>query len=233
MQCSPRVSGDSAGGNMAMATVLRLMDDTDASQLPELQLMALFYPSLQGFDFRLPSYITYGKEGGPNFCTSQVVTTFLFVYAYGSLDYVLSAQCRANMHTSPALKKSKYASYVSRSLLPDRIQAEVKDQTTDTDFGNQTLSDELEEMILNKYFAPLMASDEDLARFPVTYVMNAEYDALRDEGHILHARLLANGVKSTHRNWDGLEHGFLSHIGVYESSKKAIYEFGDFLKNNL
>ncbi|KAJ8310181.1 hypothetical protein KUTeg_012046 [Tegillarca granosa] len=49
----------------------------------------------------------------------------------------------------------------------------------------------LSKWLLDPYFAPLMASDEELKDLPPTYVITAEYDPLRDDGFLFASRLRA------------------------------------------
>jgi acetyl esterase len=61
-----------------------------------------------------------------------------------------------------------------------------------------------------------------LTQLPPAYVLTAELDPLRDEGHAYVAALRAAGVPTRHRDCAGMVHGFLG-IPAVEDSARAIY----------
>ncbi|GAA1003361.1 carboxylesterase [Acrocarpospora pleiomorpha] len=70
---------------------------------------------------------------------------------------------------------------------------------------------------------------ERLAEFPPTLIMTAEYDTLRHEMNDLAADLTAKGVQVTHRQFDGVDHGF-THVKPVEVAREAITMIGDLLR---
>jgi acetyl esterase len=54
--------------------------------------------------------------------------------------------------------------------------------------------------------SPLLAPD--LSGMPLTLVVTAEHDPLRDEGELFAARIRAAGREAEARRWDGMIHGF-------------------------
>jgi acetyl esterase len=68
-----------------------------------------------------------------------------------------------------------------------------------------------------------------LAEFPPTLIMTAAYDTLRHEMNDLAADLAAKGVQVTHRQFDGVDHGF-THTKPVEVSREAITLIGDLLR---
>ena len=70
--------------------------------------------------------------------------------------------------------------YISENYMPDALKN-----------GNEELWNELKPVLVDPYFAPLMATKLD--GLPVTYIATAEYDVLRDDG-ILYARSLSTAA---------------------------------------
>lgn len=82
---------------------------------------------------------------------------------YGDISYDHMDLILANQHTSPTLKKSKYAEYVSpKWYMNEYIRSEkLRHMEKPADFGNEELSKIVEKTILDPYFAPLMADEEE------------------------------------------------------------------------
>jgi acetyl esterase len=70
---------------------------------------------------------------------------------------------------------------------------------------------------------------DQLAQFPPTLILTAEYDTLRHEMNDLAADLHAKGVPVTHRQFDGVDHGF-THAKPVEVARAAVTMIGDLLR---
>jgi acetyl esterase len=73
------------------------------------------------------------------------------------------------------------------------------------------------------------ALSDRLAEFPPTLIMTAAYDTLRHEMNDLAADMTAKGVQVTHRQFDGVDHGF-THTKPADVALEAITLIGDLLR---
>ncbi|KAK3579604.1 hypothetical protein CHS0354_012021 [Potamilus streckersoni] len=211
------IAGDSAGGNLAMSVALRLSEELES---PQLAAQGLIYPVLQGINFLLPSYIQ--NSNGPAFITGDTMAEYFLSYMIG--DWKYQSHFLTNNHTSPAIKQSEYARYVSHELLPDEFQAILEDDYGDN-YGDEDVSQKLERFLLDSNFAPLMATDGALAKLPPTCLVTTNFDVLRDDGFLLEKRLKRMGRDVTHQYYSGYEHGFLMHLAMYDGSLPAVRRF--------
>lgn len=78
------------------------------------------------------------------------------------------------------------------------------------------------------HFAPALA--ERFERLPPTMVVTAEFDPLRGEGEIYHARLKAAGVPSRYVMVRGAIHGFLNFYAATRDGRRAIRQGALFLR---
>lgn len=187
-----------------MAVALKLSTIT-YKDVPSLRGQVLIYPALQAFDFSLPSYQQFYYESGPFIISAQTMVRYWLYYGFG--DQTHFNKFISNQHTSPDLKKSIYARYVNESLLTSPNI--TKEDTLAKRPTKDQFSDEISKIILNPYYAPLMASDEQLSKLPVTLIVNAEYDVLKDDGWILYHRLQRVKHHVALLECEGLQHGFL------------------------
>jgi acetyl esterase len=87
-------------------------------------------------------------------------------------------------------------------------------------FWNHYLSDPRD--VLDPRVSPLLAPS--LEGLPPAYVITAEYDPLRDEGEDYARELMAAGVPTKLRRFDGLIHGFFAMTEVFPQAREAIAE---------
>ncbi len=62
----------------------------------------------------------------------------------------------------------------------------------------------------------------DFTGLPATYVITAEFDALRDEGEVLYKKLLASGVEAYCERYLGVIHGFVQLPAVSKSAIRCL-----------
>lgn len=73
---------------------------------------------------------------------------------------------------------------------------------------------------LSPLASPLLTSD--LRGLPPALIVTAGLDPLLDEGRLYHERLVAAGVASEYRCFDGTIHGFLSFAGVLDAGRDGL-----------
>ncbi|KAH3887526.1 neutral cholesterol ester hydrolase 1-like [Dreissena polymorpha] len=221
------ISGDSAGGHLTAAVSLRLKK--------KIKIQIPIYPCLQLFDLKTPSYIE-NKDFIPGMlCDISMLAYWL---NYGNISYDHMDMILANEHTSPTLKKSKYADYVSpKWYMNEYIRSEkLRHMEKPTDFGNEELSKIVEKTILDPYFAPLMADEEEFKDLPQTYVLTAGYDVLRDDGLIYYQRCKAAGVPAHLAHYEDGFHGMIFFFAgpmPFQVGKRAMNDLVKYLKENL
>jgi acetyl esterase len=93
-------------------------------------------------------------------------------------------------------------------------------------FWDHYLSDP--EQGANPYASPNRAAS--LSGLPPAYVITAEYDLLRDEGTAFARRLQSAGTPAILVNYPDANHGFMSWVGLIDTSDHALQAACDWLK---
>ena len=79
--------------------------------------------------------------------------------------------------------------------------------------------------------SPLRAND--LSGLPPALIYTAGFDPLRDEGHAYADRLAAAGVKTIHREFESLIHGFVGMRGALQAAARAMDDMVAGLRHEL
>ncbi|XP_045210014.1 neutral cholesterol ester hydrolase 1-like [Mercenaria mercenaria] len=220
------IAGDSAGGNLAAAVSWRLAYNAPMTGgipvLPKFQV--LLYPMLQAFDFQISSYVTQSNELAP----SGAIAGAWYMYCTGKLTPPVS-DLLVNNHTSHEQKKSKYAKFVDSSLV-QHPKYKTNTENPPSSLYNKELASEVEHCIKDPSFAPLMA--ENLSKFPMTYILSAEFDILRDESFMFEARLKSAGVNVTYEHLFGAWHGVVSYTRT-STGRDALQRVIRFIRERL
>ncbi|XP_061431367.1 neutral cholesterol ester hydrolase 1-like [Lethenteron reissneri] len=196
------ISGDSAGGNLAVAVALQLARESKEGSA-SLKLQALIYPVLQALDFQTPSYRDNAHV--PILYARTMVRMWL---EYLGGDVALTDALLENAHSRHVLlDPSGPGAFVDwRSLLPSRRPRgpEPPEGPARPDILAKIPA------LLDPRATPLLADDDWLRMLPLTYVVTCEHDVLRDDGALLVARLGPLGVPVQHQHLGDGFHGVFS-----------------------
>ncbi|XP_046349739.2 esterase LipI-like isoform X1 [Haliotis rufescens] len=225
------VGGDSAGGNLAAAIAKRFSDEP-TSYIQRLKFQLLIYPVLQPFDFNLPSFHKFKDD--PMLSKEEVVICWILYLGLKEPEKYYQ-DFATNNHTSMILKYSDYARSVSQELLPERFQTPPMDILNKNE-GNDALSNQIEAIILDATFAPLLA--QNLTQVPPAYIMTADTDVLRDEGMIYAERLRRAGIRVNTYHVKQASHGFCYMYLSYsftqlEVCHRALKEIVNYIEVNM
>ena len=117
----------------------------------------------------------------------------------------------------PALDLSVGASYPSRSALGGgEYFLSLKDIAW---ISEMYFTDQAREGS-NPLASPMLTAD--LRGLPPALVITAGLDPMLDEGRVYHERLVAAGVTSEYRCFDGTIHGFLSFAGALDAGREGL-----------
>lgn len=183
------VGGDSAGGNLAASISLSM------SQLIKLQLLLM--PVMQFFTLNTTSVLENRRFFSS---TTNSLSQVTFWMNYLGCCHEFVSDIIVNNHTSLALKKSKFASYVNQEIWLNRrfISKELsgKDLSQQIDFGRNDIPLEMTTKMTDPNVCPLMADEETLSKVPMAFVMTAGYDIIRDDGIMYAERLKRAGIST-------------------------------------
>ncbi|NXK07589.1 AAAD deacetylase, partial [Herpetotheres cachinnans] len=219
------VAGDSAGGNLATAVAQQLLEDAEVET--KLKAQALIYPALQTLDLNLPSY--QENKNKPILPKSLMVK---FWSEYFTSDSSLREAMASNRHVP--VESSHLFQFVNWSnLLPEELKKDhVYSQPT---YGSSELAQKYPGF-LDRRAAPLLASDAQLRRLPLTYILTCEHDILRDDGVMYARRLQAAGVPVAHDHVKDAFHGammFVSGPTELAVGHRMLNRYIEWLNENL
>ena len=217
-------TGVSAGGNLAAAVSLKLRDIGNFWH-PAVQVLIM--PCLQALDFRTPSY---QRNADNAYLSSHSAASYWMWYARGMDGHKFAHLVVENRHISSSAKISEISRHVDHNLIPRRYISEnyMPDALKN---GNEELWNELQPVLVDPYFAPLMATKLD--GLPVTYIATAEYDVLRDDG-ILYARSIsAAGVEVEYKHYEHAYHDLFRNYKHNRQSKRCLDDLLAFLLRRL
>ncbi|KAL4238014.1 hypothetical protein ACF0H5_002725 [Mactra antiquata] len=197
------VGGDSIGANIAASVSLQLYD--------RIAMQFLIDPFLQFFDFKTTSF----TENSRYFHDSlHSPSSLVYVTNYLGISSNHHQAFLNNNHVTKSLR-SQYAEMVNQTiwmkpeLVRNKYLLKKVDSSGDVINENNTLSNEIEELITDPFVAPLMANDTLLSYAPEAYIVTNGYNFIRDDGVMYAGRLSKAGTKVVHRHYSaGFHHAW-------------------------
>ena len=162
------LSGDSAGGNLALSVTQSLIQEGHKPYL-----LCLLYPSLQFFDFTLPSYRTYLKRNILGVLNEDNLVSMFSLLSDN--DVHVTKDILFNSHTSSEDKRKLY-SYID----PNKYLS-IAHELIESPRRNESLIKNLKYLI-SPSMSPLLVPDQLLSLLPPVLLFTTEFDILRDEG---------------------------------------------------
>jgi len=192
------ISGDSAGGNLALVVSQTLINEGYRPYL-----INLLYPSLQFFDLTLPSYKIYLKRNILGILNEENFLLMLSLLHEKSLQ--AHEDIFSNAHVSFEDQQRLYPYINPRKYLSTNYQSLSKEK-------NQNLIENFQYLITPS-MSPLLVSDEQLKQLPKILLFTTEFDILRDEGFIFASRLKSLNQTIYHHHFSNAFHG--AHVFLY------------------
>ncbi|XP_006868038.1 PREDICTED: arylacetamide deacetylase-like 2-like [Chrysochloris asiatica] len=194
------ISGDSCGGLLA-TKVIQLMQNNPEFK-DKIKAQALLYPHLQIIDTSTPSY--QENKYGPILSKDLGIQLECL---YLTTDKRCIEAVEANQHMP---EESRHLfKFVNWSIfLPEKFKKNhvySEPILGRYDFRNPALMD--------SRLSPLLVSDIELQKLPLTYILTCQYDILRDDGLMYVTRLRNVGVQVTHDHIENGFHGALAYMG--------------------
>ena len=178
----------------------------------------MFQPSLQAFDFTLPSYVQY-RDGPGHLRTDDIIKGTIY-HLLGVTDHHLTKAMSVSSHVNNKLKESTiYKSIFDPDLLPYSFR-QWKAEPESVPVKNRTLEKHLKSLILDSRFSPMLAPTEGLAILPHRYFICPEVDPRRDESFMAYARLMEiYSSKTEHVLYSAEPHDFLMNVATHDIAR--------------
>lgn len=222
------VTGDSAGGNLAVAMTLKILQ----ANMPRPEGLFLAYPSL---NMKVESWMT--EEQMACIRDRSARKTNRNILQRKKLDYYKLAPFSS---TGPSMTEDDLSSNSSKESIPDithtaenppkQIRTRIAVSSVISYVHDRILTPEIMRALIILYvgphnrpdfstdffLSPLLAPEELLARFPKTYLLTGERDPLVDDTVIFAGRLRQAKLRDFHerRRWGFREFNDKDHVEV-------------------
>jgi len=198
------LSGDSAGGYMAVVTWFRLRKFFDEIKSHPV-LISLIYPGL-GYRFDTPSM---ERNGDVPLLPKSEAMYYYFQHAGWDVCETKLNLAQVNMHIDDNINEINENLDPKKWLDPQELEDWSPPPSKTRIFSKEELEfrERATRQLSDSTFVPLNWSDETLLTIPpvITYV--SEHDVLKNDGQMFHNRLKHLGKSSTLVVMDGAFHG--------------------------
>ena len=211
---SVAIQGDSAGAVIASVIAQTIAQErNNDTNNPELKMLILMMPLLQGLDLNLPSHHT--NEALFTGVLSRLLVAKFWIWYMGMdrEDYV--AAILQGRHLPQDFRQSdRYQKIIGRDLLPDDFRADIPSPEVSISWTEQHLAEnstddaveKLSHYFMNPKFSPFMEENFSRHHAP-TLIITSGLDILRDDGIMYANRLRKAGIQVW---WRHFEKGFHS-----------------------
>ncbi|XP_053077271.1 arylacetamide deacetylase-like 2 isoform X2 [Acinonyx jubatus] len=190
------ISGDSSGGTLAAKVTQLVQNDPEFKN--KIKAQVLIYPGLQVVDVLMPSYRQ--NEHGPILSRDMAIKMGCL---YLTKDKALPQAVRENQHM-PHGSRHLFKLVNWSTLLPEKYRR--NHIYTEPIIGKLNSS---YPVLLGSRLSPLLVTDSQLEKLPLTYIITCEHDILRDDGLVYVSRLRNAAVNVSHDHIEDGIHGAL------------------------
>ncbi|XP_057613321.1 arylacetamide deacetylase-like 2 [Chionomys nivalis] len=217
------IAGDSSGGALAGSVTQLLQDDPEYRN--KIKAQALIYPGLQAVDTWMPSYREY--ENGP-FLSRKLAIRLSILYFTEEKEAIDAVLRNEHMPEGSRdfFKFVNWSRFLPEKYKKNHVYREPVLGKLSTFFP----------VLLDRRLSPLLVSDSQLQKLPLTYVITCEHDILRDDGFIYVTRLRNAGVPVTHEHIEDAIHGAISFVAApmyLHSGLRIMDKYISWLQENL
>ena len=155
-------------------------------------LLCLLYPSLQFFDFTLPSYRSYFRHNVLGVLNEENLLSMVSLLSEGEIRVTRDLLSNAHTRKSDRPTFFRFLNPSEHLSVPHRINETIDE--------NEHLIEHLQ-FLLSPSMSPLLVDDAELSRLPPVLLFTTEFDILRDEGFIFASRLRSLKKKIYHHHF--------------------------------
>uniref|UniRef100_A0A0K0EQS0 Abhydrolase_3 domain-containing protein n=1 Tax=Strongyloides stercoralis TaxID=6248 RepID=A0A0K0EQS0_STRER len=219
------IMGDSAGGNLAAVSCLRLARKGKSNFIKK---NILIYPTTSSLNFLSPSYLYYYEKCNNSALLSpQMKANILKFYFPIKLSKLDNKKILLNGHVSNDLRS---LDFMSPEILPIEWRNEIDNYIQSIE-PDEELCNKFRPFLTNPDFSPIMATYDELSKFPKTIIFTCGCDILRDEGYLFYKKLEKSNVNV---QWKHYEDGIHGALNIVKSSiyNKFINDIVEYLNQN-
>uniref|UniRef100_A0AAF5CRE6 Tyrosine--tRNA ligase n=1 Tax=Strongyloides stercoralis TaxID=6248 RepID=A0AAF5CRE6_STRER len=198
------IMGDSAGGNLAAVSCLRLARKGKSNFIKK---NILIYPTTSSLNFLSPSYLYYYEKCNNSALLSpQMKANILKFYFPIKLSKLDNKKILLNGHVSNDLRS---LDFMSPEILPIEWRNEIDNYIQSIE-PDEELCNKFRPFLTNPDFSPIMATYDELSKFPKTIIFTCGCDILRDEGYLFYKKLEKSNVNVQWKHYEDGIHGALN-----------------------